>query len=84
MDNQREGALQEYIDRMSELLLREHLGEVKPEDEEVQKITQVRTLTVLPRLDGRRKRTVLQFLHESNLIDRDKLLVDLNRTDLSH
>jgi len=31
LDNQRETALQEYIDKLSELLLKEHLGELKPE-----------------------------------------------------
>jgi len=61
-DNQREAALQEYIDKMSELLLHEKLRESQPGDE-VRKIARVRTLTVLPRLDGERKRSVLQFLH---------------------
>src|SRR5215470_6502054 len=31
-DNQREAALQEYIDKMSELLLHEKLGQSQPED----------------------------------------------------
>ena len=81
-DNQREAALQEYIDKMSELLLHEKLRESQPEDE-VRKIARVRTLTVLPRLDGKRKGTVLQFLHESGLIDKDKCIIDLNGADLS-
>ena len=50
LDNQREQALQAYIDSMSELLLKEHLSELKPEYAEVQAIARVRTLTVLPRL----------------------------------
>ena len=82
-DNQREAALQDYIDKMSELLLKEHLSELKPEYEEVRKIARVRTLTVLPRLDSRRKRSVLQFLHESNLIVRDKPIIELKGADLS-
>jgi hypothetical protein len=65
--NQREIALQDYIDKMSELLLKEHLSELKTEYEEVRKIARVPTLTVLPQLDGRRKRSVLQFLKESGL-----------------
>ena len=81
-DNQREAALQAYIDKMSELLLHEKLRESKPEDE-VRKIARVRTLTVLPRLDGERKRSVLQFLRESGLIDTDKLIVDLREANLS-
>ena len=81
-DNQHEAALQEYIDKMSELLLEKKLRESQPEDE-VRMVARVRTLTVLPRLDGRRKRSVLQFLHESGLIDGEKPVVDLKGADLS-
>jgi Zn-dependent protease with chaperone function len=52
-DSQREAALQAYINNMSELLLHEKLRESGPNDE-VRKIARVRTLTVLPRLDGDR------------------------------
>jgi hypothetical protein len=52
-DNQRENALQTYIDKMSELLLKEDLRESDTE-KEVRKIVRVRTLTVLPILDGKR------------------------------
>src|SRR6266436_5235314 len=82
LDNQHETALQDYIDKLSELLLHEKLRESAPEDE-VRKIARVRTLTVLPRLDKERKRSVLQFLHESGLIDRDKRIIDLRGADLS-
>jgi uncharacterized protein YjbI with pentapeptide repeats len=73
-DNQRETALQTYLDNMSELLLHEKLhvlatGDAGSEGEGVQKIARIRTLTVLPRLDGARKRNVLQFLYESGLIE---------------
>ncbi len=51
LDNQREAALQAYIDNMSELLLHENLRE-SGEDDEVRKIAHVRTLTLLLRLDG--------------------------------
>jgi hypothetical protein len=54
-DNQREAALQAYIDKMSELLLANHLRN-SAEDEEVRKIARVRTLTVLRRLDAARSR----------------------------
>ena len=87
-DNQREAALQAYIDKMSELLLKEHLGceltskgKLTPEEEEARKIARVRTLTVLPRLDANRKRSVLQFLYESHLIDKDKRIIDLHGAD---
>jgi len=71
-DNQREAALQQYIDKMSELLLDKKLRESQLEDE-VRKIARVRTLTVLPRLDANRKRSILQFLYESDLIKKMKL-----------
>ncbi len=51
-DNQRETALQAYIDKMSELLLKEHLGELtvnselKSEYEQVRNVARVRTITV--------------------------------------
>ena len=80
-DNQREDALQAYIDKMSELLLRDKLRD-STEDDEVRKIARVRTLTVLPRLDKERKRSVLQFLHESGLIKKDKTIIDLREADL--
>ena len=83
-DNQREAALQEYIDKLSELLLKEHLGELKPEYEGVRKIARVRTLTVLPRLDEERKKSVLQFLYESGLIEKGKSIIDLKGADLSY
>jgi uncharacterized protein YjbI with pentapeptide repeats len=81
LDNQREAALQAYIDSMSELLLEKKLRE-SGENDEVRNIARVRTLTVLPRLDGQRKRSVLQFLYESGLIDKDKKIIDLRAANL--
>ena len=63
-DNQREAALQAYLDKMSELLLEKKLRNSAEEDE-VRKIARVRTLTLLPRLDAIRKRSILQFLYET-------------------
>ena len=80
-DNQRETALQKYIDSMSELLLHEKLRE-SAEHDEVRNIARVRTLTVLPRLDQERKRSVLQFLRESGLIHKAKKIIDLSGADL--
>ena len=79
-DNQREAVLQEYINKMSELLLHENLRKSEQEDE-VQNIARVRTLTVLPRLNGERKGIVLQFLYESGLISKDNTIIDLNGAD---
>jgi Pentapeptide repeats (8 copies) len=81
-DNQHETVLQEYIDKISELLLHEKLRESQPEDE-VRTIARVRTLAALHRLDTLRKRNVLQFLLESKLIYGKKSIVDLDGADLS-
>ncbi len=55
LDNRRETALQAYIDKMSELLLAKELRKSKPKAD-VREVARVRTLRVLPRLDGERKR----------------------------
>jgi len=101
VDNQRETALQAYINNLSELLLEkhldeltEHLGELTEDDtltseeKQVREIARVRTLTVLPRLDGTRKRSVLLFLHEARLLDRGPKgirhpIIDLYDADFS-
>lgn len=82
-DKQREAALKEYFDKMSELLLHENLrGSTKYA--QVRNIARVWTLTTLRRLDGVRKGTVLQFLHESGLIDAgNETIIDLDGADLS-
>jgi len=82
-DNQRETALQTYIDKMSELLLHENLRESQPKDE-ARNIARVRTLTVLRGLDSTRKGIVLQFLFDSGLLEKDdKCIIDLYGADLS-
>ena len=80
-DNQRESLLHTYIDKMSELLVEKQLRDTE-EDDERREIARIRTLTVLSRLDGSRKRIVLQFLHEAGLIDKDKHVIDLHGANL--
>jgi uncharacterized protein YjbI with pentapeptide repeats len=80
-DNQRDAALQLYIDKMSELMLYEKLRESQSEVE-VRNIARVRTLTLLPKLDPLRKRTVIRFLQESGLISKGKPIVDLSSANL--
>ena len=83
IDNQRETALQEYLDKMSELLLEKNLRKSQPEDE-VRNIAWARTLTVLRGLDPVRKGTILQFLYESNLVYKGgRNIIDLKDVDLS-
>jgi uncharacterized protein YjbI with pentapeptide repeats len=80
-DNQREAALQTYLDKMSELLLEKNLRASEIESE-IRNIARVRTLTVLARLDSRRKKTVLQFLYRSHLINKDNFIISLSGADL--
>jgi hypothetical protein len=73
-DNQREAALQAYIDKMTELLLHEGLRK-SSEDAEVRRIATLQKLTALPRLDGKRKGSVLLFLHEAGLIEESNPII---------
>lgn len=66
-DNQQETALQAYIDKMSELLLHEQLGESSPPDKVVA-IAQARTATVLRILDSARRASLIQFLSGANIL----------------
>jgi hypothetical protein len=90
-------ALQAYLDQMSQLLTDKErpLHKARPGDN-LRTVARARTLTVLSRLDGGRKRSVLEFLYgsglieqeqahldESNLIKRRQSIVSLNKADLS-
>lgn len=81
IDNQREEALQAYINEMLKLLLVHDLR--RASDDEVRKVAGVRTLTVLRKLDAVRKASVLQFLQEADLVNKDTCLVELEGVDLS-
>lgn len=82
-DNQRETALQAYIDKMSELILEKKLRDSAEEDE-VRNIARVRTITVLTRLDTRRIGYVFTFLREAGPMSTtsDSSVVSLKDADL--
>jgi hypothetical protein len=72
-------ALQAYLDGMSQLLTDKerplHTAQI---GDSLSTVARARTLTVLTRLDGKRKGTVLQFLYESSLIaNKDHPILDL-------
>jgi hypothetical protein len=69
-------ALQAYLDHMSQLLIEQPLRRASPGDN-LSTVARARTLTVLPRLDSERKRSVLQFLYESGLIVRPRGVLNL-------
>jgi Pentapeptide repeats (8 copies) len=70
-------ALQAYLDGMSQLLTdrEQPLHRAQPGDR-LSTLARARTLTVLGRLDGSRKRSDLQFLYESGLIDKERILLN--------
>jgi hypothetical protein len=77
-------ALQAYLVHMSQLPLElQRLGDADRAQELLLQVARARTLTVLQRLDGRRKRSVLQFLTEGGLIDRSNPVIGLRGADLS-
>lgn len=73
-------ALQAYLDQMSGLLADKdrplHRAQV---GDSLSTIARARTLTVLPRLDGARKGSVLQFLSEAGLVRKVGLVTEAGR-----
>ena len=65
-DQQRENALQTYLDRVAELLLKEKLRD--SQEREVRQVARTRTLTILRRLDAERKTELFKFLYEAQLV----------------
>jgi hypothetical protein len=80
-DRQQEAALQAYLDRMAELILKDRLRVI--DTEEIRNIARIRTLTVLRALDGRRKGDVVLFLNEAELIHVSNPIVNLGGADLT-
>ena len=79
-DRQNEVALQAYLDKIEDLLLKEHLR--TSENEEIRDVARIRTLTVLRGLDARRKGFVIQFLSEAKLINASDPVINLEGADL--
>jgi hypothetical protein len=65
-------ALQAYLDKMSELLIDKKLHDKRYEYDAERVTARARTLAVLSRLNSVRKRTVLLFLREARLINRNE------------
>jgi uncharacterized protein YjbI with pentapeptide repeats len=74
-------ALQGYLDGMSQLLTDKErpLHRAQPGDT-LSTVARARTLTVLARLNSERKGSVVRFLYEAGLINKDHLIVDLQRS----
>jgi hypothetical protein len=67
-------ALQAYLTKMSDLLLDKSLHKKSADYDATRVTARLQTLAVLERLDAERKRTVLLFLREAQLINRGERL----------
>jgi hypothetical protein len=77
-------ALQSYLNQMGQLLLDKDSQLLHPQKgADARTLARAWALTVLPRLDGLRKRSVVQFLYESGLITEDHVVVDLTGANLA-
>ncbi len=81
-NQQQEATLQDYMDRISDLLLHDQLRQSKPGDE-VRNVARARTLITLPRLDGIHKGILIQFLNQAQLISTPKSASDYNNPIIS-
>jgi Pentapeptide repeats (8 copies) len=78
-------AIQAYLDQMSSLMLEKHLRKKGP-DSEVRTLAQARTTAILPAVESENKRTLLQFLSDTGLVQKrgaDSPVLSLAHADLS-
>jgi uncharacterized protein YjbI with pentapeptide repeats len=69
-------ALEKYVEHLGKLLTEQQLHHAAADDH-LRAVARAHTLAVLEGLDPDRKRVLLQFLHESNLIHLDKPIIGL-------
>jgi uncharacterized protein YjbI with pentapeptide repeats len=80
LNDARESALRAYLDQMADLLINRHLA--RSPSESVRQVARSSTMTLLRRLDGKRKGFVIRFLADSGLIETDTPSVGLRDADL--
>ena len=71
-----EAALEKYVEHLGKLLTEQQLRHAAADDH-LRAVARAHTLAVLEGLDPDRKRVLLGFLHESNLIHLDKPIISL-------
>lgn len=85
---QNRAALDAYFDSMSDLLLNGYLRSAAGREASVRNVAQARTMAVFRSLDGRHKGEALQFLYDSGLIGRSRIVTtkhaNLREAHLSH
>lgn len=77
-----EYALQNYLDYMTKLLVEQDYSD-EEKIEGAARLMRARTLTVLEVLSGKQKGHVLQFLIETELLDRKKTYLNMKRANLT-
>ena len=85
VENQRaqDEALEAYLDEISRLLTDEKRPLSRARQGDIlSTVARARTLIALTRLDRKRKRSVLQFLYESDLLKKGEVVVDLKGANL--
>jgi hypothetical protein len=76
-----EDALQSYFVQIGDLLTDHNV--ITTERNDIKQLARSQTLTVLARLDGPRKGSLVRFLYGAALINRDHTIVQLSGADLS-
>ena len=82
-DRVQETNLQNYLDYMSKLLLEKNLRRAG-QDSEVRSLARARTMTTLRGLNHDRQASVINFLHESRLINIDDTVISLAGATLDY
>ena len=77
-----EESLQNYFEQVGKLLVEHHLSDASANDN-LSTVARAQTLAVLEGLDPERKRILLQFLYQSNLIKKGVSVISLERANLS-
>lgn len=83
-DNQRQKAMSDYFDQMTDLILDEGRFGKFENNLSAQLIARAKTLNTLRQLDGQRKGQVLKFLYEAKLIGKCQpdMAIDLDKLQL--
>lgn len=82
-ERQRQESLEQYLDRMTALLLNHGLRDHIENSAEERIIARARTISVLHRLDAERKTLLFRFLEESGLITPPEPIIELEGVDLA-
>ena len=80
LDQERQTTLETYLNDMSDLLLNKNLH-TSTRIDEVRQLARVKTLTALEILDPVRKRLIINFLFEADLIDINNPKININVAD---